>query len=42
MGHASITTTYDLYGHLMPDAVDDLASRLAAQPTTAVPLAGEG
>jgi integrase len=29
MGHASISTTYDIYGHLMPDAVDDLAGRLA-------------
>jgi site-specific recombinase XerD len=38
MGHASISTTYDLYGHLMPDAVDDLAARLAVHATNVVPL----
>jgi integrase len=30
MGHASIQTTYDVYGHLFEDNVDDLASRLSA------------
>jgi integrase len=38
MGHASISTTYDIYGHLLPDALDDLAGRLAAQPTNVVAL----
>ena len=28
MGHKSITTTYDIYGHLMPNGSDDLADRL--------------
>jgi integrase len=31
MGHASIATTYDVYGHLFEDNVDDLASRLSAR-----------
>jgi integrase len=37
MGHASISTTYDIYGHLLPDAVDDLAGRLSA-PANVVAL----
>jgi integrase len=31
MGHASIQTTYNTYGHLFEDNVDDLASRLSAR-----------
>ncbi len=42
MGHASIATTYDVYGHLLPTNVDDLASRLSAGQTNVVPLAGKG
>lgn len=38
MGHASIQTTYDVYGHLLPTNVDDLASRLAAGATNVVAL----
>jgi integrase len=34
MGHASVKTTYDIYGHLFPDHVDDLAARLG-QPANA-------
>ena len=34
MGHASIQTTGDLYGHLFPDYVDDLAARLSAPPAS--------
>jgi integrase len=30
LGHASITTTLDLYGHLLPDVDDQLADRLNA------------
>lgn len=30
MGHASIKTTYDVYGHLMPNNVDGLVDRLEA------------
>jgi integrase len=30
MGHASITTTFDLYGHLMPGNEDDAAGLLDA------------
>jgi len=29
MGHASITITYDVYGHLIPNASDGIAERLA-------------
>jgi len=29
MGHASITTTYNIYGHLLPDATDGIANRLS-------------
>jgi integrase len=36
MGHASIATTYNVYGHLLPDNVDDLASRLAVTPSSNV------
>ena len=28
MGHASITTTFDTYGHLFPDREDDLVRAL--------------
>ncbi len=38
MGHASIQTTYNVYGHLFPDNVDDLASRLSVSPTNVVAL----
>lgn len=38
MGHASIQTTYDIYGHLFPDHVDDLASRLSAGQTKVIPI----
>lgn len=38
MGHASIATTYNVYGHLLPDNVDDLASRLAAGTSNVVPM----
>jgi hypothetical protein len=31
LGHASITTTYNVYGHQLPDAVDELAPGLAAE-----------
>jgi hypothetical protein len=30
MGHASITTTMDLYGHLMPEASEGSGQRLDA------------
>ena len=38
MGHASIQTTFGLYGHLFPDYVDDLADRLGTQTTNVLPL----
>jgi hypothetical protein len=28
IGHASAHLTFDVYGHLMPDAFDDLVGRL--------------
>lgn len=28
LGHSSISVTYDIYGHLFPDRLDELASRL--------------
>ncbi len=28
LGHASIAITYDVYGHLFPDRLDELASKL--------------
>lgn len=28
LGHSSISITYDFYGHLFPDRLDELASRL--------------
>jgi integrase len=30
LGHSSITTTYDRYGHLMPGAERESADRLSA------------
>ncbi len=30
MGHASITTTLDLYGHLYPGEIDRYADRLGS------------
>jgi integrase len=33
MGHASITTTLDLYGHLYPGDMDRYADRLDTPPT---------
>ena len=38
MGHASISTTYDVYGHLLPTNVDDLASRLGGEQPNVVEL----
>jgi integrase len=35
MGHASVTITYDRYGHLMPGAEDEAASLLDAYLTRA-------
>src|SRR5262249_16382894 len=35
MGHASITTTLDLYGHLYPGDMDRHADRLATAPDQA-------
>lgn len=35
LGHFSLSTTVDLYGHLMPDQLDDaagLVERLAGDP----------
>jgi hypothetical protein len=32
MGHASITTTLDLYGHLYPGEMDRYADRLDSDP----------
>jgi integrase len=32
MGHASITTTLDLYGHLYPGEMDRYADRLDSAP----------
>jgi len=28
LGHSSITVTYDVYGHLFPDRLDELSTRL--------------
>jgi integrase len=28
LGHSSISVTHDIHGHLFPDRLDDLASRL--------------
>lgn len=28
LGHSSISITYDIYGHLFPDRLDELASQL--------------
>jgi integrase len=28
LGHSSISITYDIYGHLFPDRLDELAARL--------------
>jgi integrase len=36
MGHASITTTLDLYGHLYLGDMDRYASASTAQPTMRV------
>ena len=33
MGHASITTTLDLYGHLYPGEMDRYADRLGCLPS---------
>lgn len=33
IGHASIQLTYDLYGHLMPDAFDGFGAALDAIST---------
>ena len=35
LGHASITTTVDLYGHLYPDDMDEYADRLDDAATDA-------
>ena len=35
MGHASITTTLDLYGHLYPGEMDRYADRLDTRPRMA-------
>jgi len=37
MGHASITTTLDLYGHLYPGAMDRYADRLGEAAELADP-----
>ena len=34
IGHASVQLTFDVYGHLMPDAFDDLVGRLDALTRT--------
>ena len=34
IGHASIQLTYDLYGHLMPDAFDGFGGALDSLSTT--------
>jgi integrase len=28
LGHSSISITYDIYGHLFPDRLDELAAKL--------------
>ena len=46
LGHASVATTYDVYGHLLPDDVDDLATRMGqavgAGAENVVPLVAAG
>ena len=42
LGHASITTTLDLYGHLYPGDMDRYADRLDERPPTPVrPKSGQ-
>jgi hypothetical protein len=36
LGHASITMTLDLYGHLYPDEIDRWAARLSADAVAIV------
>jgi integrase len=40
VGHANIALTFDLYGHLMPDSLDTLASGLGALAEAPAPAAG--
>ena len=41
LGHSSITVTLDRYGHLFPDALDELAVGLDAQRAAAYPRPGK-
>lgn len=40
VGHASITLTYDMYGHLLPGDLDSLAQGLGDLEATAGDTAG--
>ncbi len=41
LGHESITTTVDRYGHLMPDVDDEIATAMDSWVSLPEPLAGE-
>lgn len=38
LGHASATMTLDVYGHLFPDRLDEVADAMSAKRATALGL----